>query len=92
MMVDLNNYRKFITPFLDNVSDMELYDAINHTEILDNNVSRIKVRGVSFIFNSSTFELYEYDYGVNKPHNVGIGIYDNKELDDMIEEKKYEFI
>lgn len=90
-MLDLNEYRKFITTFIPDITDMELYDAINHTEIIYDNISRIKVRGISFTFNSSTYELYEYDYGANPPTGVGVGIYERKDLDDKIDETGYEF-
>jgi hypothetical protein len=91
-MLNLDDYKKIITPFVPDITDMELYDIINHEESLeDTQIHQINIRGISLIFDSTTFELFEWDFGVNPPNDVGNLIFNNKYLNDLIEETGYEF-
>lgn len=89
-MLNLTEYKKFMHLIIEDLTDMELYNSINHEEEVDNNIHQIKVRGITFTFNASTYELYEMGYGCNQPE-VGNTIFKNKNLDDKIEETGYEF-
>lgn len=91
MSFNLNDYKKLVDWYIPNVTDMEIYNAINHTRKINTNKHCIQVRGISFTFNSFNMELLDVDYGANTPQGVGEYLYNNKELDKKIEEKGYEY-
>ena len=90
-MIDLENYKKFILDFIPNLKDNELYNAINHIKELDDGLSIITVRGIQFYYSTFTFSLDHIDYSNNPPLNVGVGLFVNKQLDEKIKNKGYEF-
>lgn len=90
MSFNLNDYKKLVDWYIPDVTDMEIYDAINHETKINNNLHLIQLRGIKFIFNPFNMDLINVDYASNPPNNVGI--FENKELDKKIEEKGYEYL